>query len=238
MYKDVLHYWSFDDPENLMDLKTGVRSINIKTTVSYESGPINLAMLTNPEVYSGLRLGQIKYPCLKDASLCPGGLTISAWIKQNDPRNRESYFTTYPSSSRVGIALVSYADRSEILSVVQGTKHKCSLDLPPPSYRLWMFASLTWIVQQDGTGKLVFYLIHGTGFNKIEKICRELILSMEPTKDRMEIKLQRSYSNSGFSIDELVIWNSSLTEDRIMAMYDLVASKFCLGCIMKSIFLK
>jgi hypothetical protein len=228
IYKDAFHYWSFDDPENVTDLKSGVQATEVRAGVSREYGPVNLAMKTNPEDSSGLRLGEITYPCLRDMSLCHEGLTVSAWIKPSDPKNRESYFNTNPGGTRLGIAILTFADSSELSCLVQGTKHKCSLRFSLPSFRIWIFVSVTWTLQLDGSGKLVFYLIHATGFDKNERICPEMTLSMIPNLGRMEVVLQQSYSNSGFSVDELAVWNATLTEDRIIAMYNLVTGKFSL----------
>jgi hypothetical protein len=227
IYQDALHYWSFDDRENITDLKTGVGATIIRAPVSHERGPVNLAFLTKPAENSGLRLGEIKYPCLRDPSVCPEGLTITAWIKGGDPRNRELYFRTN-SGERLGVALASYRDKSTLWYGVQGTKHRCSLYHFFPSYGTWMFVSVIWTIQPDSSGKLVFYLIDAMGIKRQEKICPEDVSSFEPSLDTMDTVVQKTFS--GFSIDELAVWNATLTEDRIIEMYNLVTSK--LGALM------
>jgi hypothetical protein len=219
IYQDALHYWSFDDPENITDLKTGVGASIIKAPVSHERGPVNLAFLTKPAENFGLRLGEIKYPCLRDPSVCPEGLTITTWIKGGDPRNRELFFRTN-SGERLGVALASYRDKSTLRYGVQGTKHRCSLYHFFPSYGTWMFVSVIWTIQPDSSGKLVFYLIDAMGVKRQEKICPEDVSSFDI--------VQKTFS--GFSIDELAVWNATLTEDRIIEMYNLVTSK--LGALM------
>ena len=209
-------------------MKTGIPATIIKARVpvAYESGPVNLALSIRPEQWSGLSLGDLQYSCLRDASICPAGLTVSAWVKASDPRNRERFFGTNPGSS-LGVLLVSYRFRSRLTYLVQGSKHRCLLDHFLLSFTTWVFASATWIVQPDGTGKLVFYLIDDTGVKKIEKACPEDQFSFQPNSGKMKTVLHLSHGRTGFSIDELAVWNATLTEDKILGMYDLVTSKYC-----------
>lgn len=229
VYKDALHYWSFDDPENIIDLKTGVPATALKARVpvAYESGPVNLALRTKPVKWSGLVVGNIQYSCLRDASICPAGLTVSAWIKGGDPKNHERFFASNPSR-RLGILLRSYLSRSTLTYLVHGSKHECSLNHLLVSYNTWVFVTTTWVVHQNGTGQLVFYLIDDTGVKKEEKVCPEDQYSFAPNFGEMKTALVKMVSPTGFSIDELAVWNSTLAEDKILAIYDIATSKCCL----------
>ncbi|XP_028409645.1 uncharacterized protein LOC114532360 [Dendronephthya gigantea] len=223
IYKDALHYWSFDDPDNVVDHKTGARSNMTQKPTTHLTGPVNLALLTLPEDHSGLQLGSIHYSCLKDPSFCPTGFSISLWVKPGDIRNREHYFTTN-LGDRSGVSLVSYADNPGLNAHVRGEKHKCNLIYDVyPRHWTWLFISITWKTQADGTGKLLFYIIEDTGMTRKEKICPEIVHSLSASQNIIETELFQYNSGRTFAIDELAVWNKTLTEEKIMEIYHLVA---------------
>lgn len=225
IYKNAVHYWSFDDPHNIVDLKTGARAVMAKKPTTHLTGPANLALLTLPGGGSRLQFGAIQYLCLKDPSSCPSGITITLWVKPGDIKSREAYFTT-TTGSRLGLSLVSYADNPGLVFFVRGGKHKCSfLHNVYPRHWTWLFVSVAWKVQVDGTGKLYFDLINDTGVKRNQKTCPEIIHSPSESLNMMETKLSLYKSGKTFAIDELAVWNETLTEERIMEIYNLVASK-------------
>ena len=193
--------------------------------VGHEHGPVNIALLTKSVDNSGLNLGPIKYLCMSDVSVCAEGLTISAWIKPSNPKNRESFFNTNPGTF-LGVSFVSYSGQSVLRYLVQGTKHKCHESHNILLYGTWMYIASTWIIQQDGSGKLVFYLIDDLGIKRKEKVCPEEQFTFRENSGTMKTILQKSFIEPGFSLDELAVWNDTLTEDRIIELYNLVTSEW------------
>lgn len=208
VYKEAVHYWSFDNSE-IRDLKNNTLG-EVFGVIDFVPGPANLAVQMVPDVNSGMSFGDVQESCLVDPSLCSSGLTIAMWLKY-EKISRMRFFLT-SAGDMLGVLLESFNGYDTFSVTMKGSSHDCRKAFPVP-HSVWSFVCFTWMITDNGKGKVTFYY---NGVPEVPKFCVVESTSFAQTPRNMRTG---RLSEGNYSLDELTIWNQALDAATVMQIY-------------------